>query len=563
MAARVGPAPATARRPRFSPIGRHFRPGPVFGKTVRDSRLGLAAVAVLLGTIVLVGGASMAQTYGSPETRRELAFLSSTLPPVMRGLYGNPVNVDTLGGFLSWHYGAYLTLLAGLWSILALSSTLAGEARRGSLEFVAGAPLSRRRLALEKLAGHVVALAIAVLLIGLAAWLAGAAFARLPGDAIPPAAAAGFAVGLGLKSLLAGAVAFALASFVGRGAAAGLAGTIMFAGFVTTSYRAVVPALAPIADLSWFAWTADHIPLAGRWDWPSLAAVGVACAVLLATGVEGFARRDIGVTSTRRTPALPGALLGLRGPLGRSFGERLPTALAWGVGLGIYGLVMAGASRSLTDEIARTPSLAETVRNLIPGIDMTTAGGFLQVVFVEFGFALIGLAAAMLVANWAADETLGRLEMLLATPLARGRWVVAGGLGTGLALAVTVGLLAAGIAVGAATAGADAATPALGTLALGVYGLALAGVGIGLGALVRASVAGPAVGVLAILTALVDLLAPALRLPEWIHELALSAHLGQPMVGSWDAVGTGLCLVLGLGGLALGGWGIRRRDIAR
>ena len=73
----------------------------------------------------------MASTYGTIETRQELALLSGTLPPVLRGLYGDPINVDTLGGFISWHYGAYFALLAGLWSILALSSTLAGEARRG------------------------------------------------------------------------------------------------------------------------------------------------------------------------------------------------------------------------------------------------------------------------------------------------------------------------------------------------------------------------------------------------------------------------------------------------
>jgi hypothetical protein len=33
------------------------------------------------------------------------------------------------------------------------------------------------------------------------------------------------------------------------------------------------------------------------------------------------------------------------------------------------------------------------------------------------------------------------------------------------------------------------------------------------------------------------------------------------MVGTWDIVGVVACLVLAAGGLALGAWGIARRDV--
>jgi hypothetical protein len=35
------------------------------------------------------------------------------------------------------------------------------------------------------------------------------------------------------------------------------------------------------------------------------------------------------------------------------------------------------------------------------------------------------------------------------------------------------------------------------------------------------------------------------------------------MVGHWDVGGIVACVVLAAGGLLLGGWGIRRRDVAR
>jgi putative exporter of polyketide antibiotics len=79
----------------------------------------------------------------------------------------------------------------------------------------------------------------------------------------------------------------------------------------------------------------------------------------------------------------------------------------------------------------------------------------------------------------------------------------------------------------------------------------------------RTSLAAEIVAVLVIATYLVDLLAPPLHLPDWVHQLALTAHFGTPMLGSWDPVGVIACLVLAVGGTIVGAWGIRRRDIAR
>ena len=52
--------------------------------------------------------------------------------------------------------------------------------------------------------------------------------------------------------------------------------------------------------------------------------------------------------------------------------------------------------------------------------------------------------AATFVSKWASDETDGRLEMVLATPMARARWVVAGGVAALLAVVVMTVLFAAG-----------------------------------------------------------------------------------------------------------------------
>ena len=67
--------------------------GSIYGKTLRDSRLGVLVVGGVLGLMVLAGGGEMTSAYGTLAARHELDALAATLPPVMRGLYGNPLNV--------------------------------------------------------------------------------------------------------------------------------------------------------------------------------------------------------------------------------------------------------------------------------------------------------------------------------------------------------------------------------------------------------------------------------------------------------------------------------------
>ena len=562
MAVELGRAPFTSTHRRLSLRSRLYGLGTVYAKTMRDSRRSVLIAAALMGGLMLVVGAAIPTVYPTQAARDEMAKLATDLGAVAQGIAGKPVNVATMGGYVQWKYGPVFLFVAGLWSILALSSTLAGEARNGSLEFVVTSPMRRRRIALEKVAAHLSVMTIALAIMAFAAWLAGAAFGTLPGDTVPVQAALGYALWVGLLALAFGGLAFTLAPFLGRSAAAGIAGFILFAGWILNGYAALVPAFAVPADLTPWAWTANHLPLAGQYDWVSLVPVAILAVVLLVAGIEGFARRDLGAASSIRTPGLPAATHGLSGPVARAFVERLPTALAWGLGIGVFGLVMAAASRSLADEFAKSPDLQTTFRSVFPGFDISTAGGFLQLL-VQLEFIVAGFAAATLVAGWASDETSGRLEMLLATPLARRSWAGSGGSGADLAVAAMTVVLAVAVGIGALMAGSDAVTPMAGSITLGLYAAALVGVGVAVGGFFRTSIAAEVVTLVVTATYLIDLMAPALRLPDWVHQLAMTAHFGQPMVGQWDVGGIVACLVLAAGGLAVGGWGMRRRDVAR
>jgi polyether ionophore transport system permease protein len=544
---------------RTSPLSRIYGLGSIYAKTMRDSRLAFIIVAGLLGGLALFMGAAISNVFPTPESRLKVDELIGAMPASMVNLFGRPEKLGTLGGYMSWKYGALFALTGALWSILALSGTLAGEAAKGSLDLVAAAPYGKRRIAVEKLAAHVSMLALAMVIVAVMTTVSSNTFGEPAlGDQISAVSATGFALWVGFLALFFGGIAWVLAPILGRAGSAGVAGVVLAILWVANGLNT----LGPVADLSPFRWTANHISLVGEYDWPGLALVGVIAAVFLVIGVEVFARRDLGITSGLGLPRLPAGILGVRGPIARAFGDQLPRALSWGIGVGLFGAVLASLVGPMSAQIASDPALSSMIKNIFPTFDLASAGGFLQL-YVTLFYIVAGFAAATFVSKWASDETGGRLEEILATPLTRARWVLAGAAASVGSVVVMELLLAGGIGLGAGSGGVAAGEAMLGSASLGLYAIALIGIGIAIGGLWRTSLAAEIVALFVVATYLVDLLGPPLNLPDWAHQLALTAHFGQPMIGQWDPVGIVACLVIAVAGTAIGTWGIARRDIGR
>ncbi len=561
MAASAGAPSRAAPLPSIPFTSRIYGFGSIYGKTIRDSRLAFIIAAGLLGGTTLVLGAAIGTVFPTPAARLEVNALIGSMPASMVNLFGNATlmgpKLGTLGGYMTWKYGAMFALGTALWSILALSGTLAGEASRGSLDIVAAAPFGKRRIALEKLAAHLTMLWLAMAFIAIMIVVSSNAFGDAAlGDRISVESALAFALWAGFIAMFFGGLALALAPLLGRSGSAGVAGLAMVALWAASGLEVG----GPIVLLSPFHWTADNIPLIGDYDWAGLAAVGVVAVVLLALGVELFARRDIGITAGLGLPSLPEDVLGVRGPVSRAFGDELPRALSWGIGFGLMGALLASLVGPFADQIRQDPNLSSAFGTIFRGYDFATAGGWLQL-YAEILYIAAGLAAATFVSKWASDETDGRLEEVLSAPMTRARWVIAGGVGALLAVVAMTVLLAAGIGLGAAAGGATAGDAIVGTASLGLYAAAIVGVGVAVGGLWRTSLAAEIAALVVVATYLIDLLAPPLNLPDWVHQLALTAHLGQPMIGQWDLAGVAACVVIAAGGILLGAWGMSRRDI--
>ena len=550
----------------FAPIPfrkRIYGFGSIFGKTIRDSRLSFIIAAGMFGGLALVMGAAIGTVFPTPQARLEVGKLVGSMPASMVNLFGNATlmgdKLGTLGGYVTWKYGAMFSLGTAFWSILALSGTLAGEAARGSLDIVATSPFGKRRIALEKLAAHLVLMWLAVLVVAVMLVVSSNAFGDASlGDQVSLGNALGFSLWVGVIAMFFGGLAFALAPLLGRAGSAGVSALLMMVLWVASGLEMG----GPLEAISPFHWTVTHIPLVGFYDWAGVLAVGVVGVVFLVIGLELFNRRDLGVTAGLSLPSLPADVLGVRGPVSRAFGDQLPRALSWGVGLAIWGALLASLAGPFADQVAKDPAMGQIFKQIFPGFDFTTAGSWLQL-YLELFLIAAGFAAATFVSKWASDETGGRLELVLANPLARARWVVAGGIAALLAVAVMTAGFALGIGLGAASVSGTTGAAIVGTLAMGLVAAAMVGVGVAIGGLWRTSLAAEITALVVVATYLIDLLAPALNLPDWFHQLALTAHLGQPMIGSWDPVGIVACAVIAVGGIALGAWGMTRRDVAR
>ncbi len=231
--------------------------GSVYGKTIRDSRLSFIIAAGLLGGMALLMGAAVPTIFPTPEARQDVNNLIGAMPASMVNLFGKPVALGTLGGYMTWKYGAIFAMGTILWSITALSGTLATEARRGSLDIIATTPLGKRRVALEKLAAHLTLLWLTMAILAVASSVGSMVFGDAAlGDSISLVSGLGFGLWIGSLAMFFGGFAFLLAPILGRAGAGGIAAIAMLVLWLANG----VAGLDVLALISPFRWTVEPHP---------------------------------------------------------------------------------------------------------------------------------------------------------------------------------------------------------------------------------------------------------------------------------------------------------------
>jgi ABC-2 type transport system permease protein len=471
-------------------------------------------------------------------------------------LLGKASDIETLGGFLDWRYGTLFPVLFSIFTLLAFSAIIRGEEERGTLDVLLSTPHSRALVLLQKWAGLVVA-TFAIATISALALIGGASWS---GEKLDSGAALLAHLNWSLVALLFGTPVLMFSQLVStRKQAAGWAGGVLGASYLLNNLGQSLPRLEWLRYLTPFYYANQSRPFAPSvgMNWSALTLLVVLILLSLGAALIMYQQRDHNnvfrlfqskdTSSSTSTSAQGGDRPGMAEPkkvaLSNSFvfalSEALPGIIIWGLGIGIY-IVMI---------VAVLPDLRDTLSQLLSG-DFGKSLGFAAALALTTNENLLGLGlfitipifyaayAITQVANWASEENQGRLELVLSTP--RPRWWL-------LAKHFAASLVSAGLVIGLGV-GAFWLSSALTNLKVeaGKINGAFFGIWvvcamiIGVGYLLQAF--GPSWAVAAtigfvIVSYLSDLLATLLKLPNWMVNLSIFHHYGQPVLNglNWSA----------------------------
>jgi ABC-2 type transport system permease protein len=505
--------------------------------------------ALRIWTFVLVAGmvgtaGSIAGLYTTPEQIHTYAQ-AVTAGDALVVINGRVEGIDSLGGIIADEFGFLAAFLLPLLGISLVAQATRAEEESGRLELVLAGRVARH---VPILAGLIIA--------GGAIIATSFAFAvGLGVFGVPATRAALYAASLGALAVAFAGLAALLAQLTShtRGVymwgllVLGVAYVLRGVGDVTNTW---------VTWLSPLGWAEKAAPF-GAMRWWTLVIPLLVGGLLAALAILIAGRRDLGSALVRAGAGPARASTWLRSPLGVATAIHRPTFLGWLAGSVILAGLMGALARQFIDAVLGNPAMAEAigVSNGRP-IDAMVALTQLYVAVIATAYTVQAVGALR------GEESAGRLEVRLSGTLSRLRWLAAHALVTvvGLLVIVLVSsvVLAAGTAWSTGTAVDLSRILAAGAAYLPAE-LFIAGVALALFGLWPRAL--PAAWAIVALVAFIAFLGVGLRLPKWVLDLSPTTHVGNPPLGSVEAL---RLVVLSAIAAALGGaaaFGFRHRGV--
>ena len=259
----------------------------VYTRALWDARRSLPGWTVAIAAVALM----YAAFWPSVNTPAMADALAAYPDDVLAAL--NSADLGTAQGYLGGAvYGLLVPLLVAVFMIAAGARGVAGDEQAGTLELVLAHPVSRRRLALQRLGAAltgmvVVAVVLSALMVAL----------RSPFElnSVPVGGFLAMNTHLALFGALFGTLAFAVGAATGsRTAALGTSAGAAVLAYLANSVFPQLAALGWTRTLSPFHWYLGGEPLAHGLQWGGVAALAGTTVVLAVAGLLAFDRRDIG-----------------------------------------------------------------------------------------------------------------------------------------------------------------------------------------------------------------------------------------------------------------------------
>src|SRR5689334_15926165 len=126
-------------------------------KTIRDNWRAASAFGIGLGVLIYVTVAAYVASYPTLEARKQVMNQIGSLLKIFRFLIGDPVDISTPGGFLTFRFLGSLPVILGIWAIRATTSPRSEE-QRGIGDLLLTTPHSRSNVLTQQWFGFSLAL---------------------------------------------------------------------------------------------------------------------------------------------------------------------------------------------------------------------------------------------------------------------------------------------------------------------------------------------------------------------------------------------------------------------
>ncbi|NWJ98517.1 MAG: ABC transporter permease subunit [Chloroflexi bacterium] len=543
----------------------------IFLKTIRDYRLQI----LILGGWVALLMLFIVQAYTSLFSGPDRIKLMADYKKGIQGLsffIGKGYDTDTLGGFITIEVMGIVPVVLAIFALMVGSAIIRGEEEKGSLDLLLSMPHSRTSVLLQKWAGMVIVLCS----IGLISWLGligGAISSNLTLDAELAAVAH---LNMVLLALIFGSLALLFGQLVeSRKTAAGWTGGILAATFLMNSLADTINSLQWLGYFTpfhYYSLSKPLVPSIGT-DWGAMAIQAAILIPLVLAAVVLYVRRDhsgaFNLSKNGKAVLTKGYYevtepnsLWLANNFGFGLKTALPGLLIWGLGISAYILIIMSSFNNLRDSMI--PLLGSDLYKQLGFQALATNENILSALLLLFMMLLCAAYAVVQVASWTVEENEGRLELILSTPESRWRLLTIRFSVTMLSSALMIGITAVTYALssGLFDVAVDTGKSVEAFFGLWIVCVIVEAIGFGLAAF------GPGWAVaicsgLVVLSYIVQVLASALNLPEWMINLSVFHQYGTPLVNGLAWTPQFIMLTLSAILVIVAGFRFWQRDIAK
>ncbi|HEV7950750.1 MAG TPA: polyketide antibiotic transporter, partial [Glaciihabitans sp.] len=370
--------------------------------------------------LTLATALAVTREFGSLDARVSLVAIAATNPAFLF-LRGSP-DGTSIGSLIFFQGFSFLAVLAALMSVFLVVRHTRADEQSGRAELISATRISRvAPLVATVIAGALVSIGAGV---GVAAAMMVSGL-EPAGSALTGAAVASVgAVFVGVAAIAAQIMPTARGANGLASAAVGIAYLIRGIGDATGTPNAEASASDPhgVSWLSPIGWGQFTTPFSNPTVLPLLLSMMVFVGTVV-VAVAVCARRDLGASFVAEAPGRKRAAYLTRSPLGMALRLGRGTLIGWGIGGVTLGVLTGALAPTVAGALASNATLSDLIARLVPGTEADIVDIFVSALLGICGVlaAAAGVAGVMRLHS---EESEGRAEMILATPLPRTRWLL-------------------------------------------------------------------------------------------------------------------------------------------